>query len=259
MAFDPHAPISSPVFVNGTPDWVKPLIENASRAHNIPTMVLSALIKQESGFNVNAQSPVGAQGIAQFMPDTAKGRNVNPWDPSSAINGAAKYLADGMKKFGKIDLALAAYNAGSGAVMKYGGIPPYKETQNYVKNILGMAGQPHETANQTAMTMISEIRKQQQAAAKPQLSSDNPFQSSQGGPDVQRGSEPQQPTFIPNYSGFQNIASAPPPQADIPIGPSVPPMSGVMPSRISQPPIASNSQGAGTPSSIPMPNIGGNS
>lgn len=157
----PHMdPASSPKFVTGTPDWVKPIIERAAAAKNIPSMVLSALLKQESGFNINARSPVGAQGIAQFMPGTAKGMGVNPLDPESAIMGAAQYLRNGLDKFGgKMDLALAAYNAGSGAVQHYQGIPPYKETQNYVKNILGMAGQDHATANQPAMDVLAQQRK----------------------------------------------------------------------------------------------------
>lgn len=160
----PHFdPASSPKFVTGTPDWVKPIIERAANAKNIPTMILSALLKQESGFNTQARSPVGAMGIAQFMPGTAKGMGVNPLDPESAINGAAQYLRNGLDKFGgKMDLALAAYNAGSGNVQKFGGIPPFKETQNYVKNIMGMAGADHATANQPAMDILAQQRKDNQ-------------------------------------------------------------------------------------------------
>lgn len=153
-------PISTPTFVSGTPDWVKPIIEKASATHNIPTIILSALLKQESGFNTKVTSRAGAQGIAQFMPGTAKGMGVNPWDPESAVDGAARYLANGMKKFGKMNLALAAYNAGSGAVSQYGGVPPYKETQNYVKNILAMAGDQHQSANGPVLDFLNQQKKE---------------------------------------------------------------------------------------------------
>lgn len=81
-------------------------------------------------------SPAGAIGIAQFMPETAKSMGVDPLDIKSAIEGAARYLKQNFDKFGSWDLALAAYNAGEGNVTKYGGIPPFAETQNYVKDIL---------------------------------------------------------------------------------------------------------------------------
>lgn len=124
-------------FVEGTPDQYKSLIIKASDETGIPTNIISALLKQESGFNPNAASPAGAKGIAQFMPGTAKAMGINPLDPKQAITGAAKYLKQNLDKFGgDISKALAAYNAGAGAVSQYGGIPPYAETQNYVKKIL---------------------------------------------------------------------------------------------------------------------------
>lgn len=127
----------------GVPDFVpgeyRKLVSKASRKNGVPKPILSALLQQESGFDPDISSPAGAQGIAQFMPATAAGRGVDPLDPKSAIPGAAKYLADNKKQFGSWDLALAAYNAGGGAVSEYGGIPPYEETQNYVKSIMGVA------------------------------------------------------------------------------------------------------------------------
>lgn len=154
--------VSSPGFVEGTPDWLKPLIQKASALHNIPTALLSALLKQESGFNPKAVSPVGAQGIAQFMPATARGMGINPLDPEQAVTGAAKYLRQSWDKFGKPELALAAYNAGGGAVSQYGGIPPYKETQNYVKNIMSMAGTPHQSVYGAQQDLMDQMQKRSQ-------------------------------------------------------------------------------------------------
>ena len=91
----------------------------------------------ESNWNPKAQSPAGAQGISQFMPATAKRFGVDPWDPVSAIDGQMQYMRKLLDEFGSYELALAAYNAGEGAVRKHKGIPPYKETQAYVKKILG--------------------------------------------------------------------------------------------------------------------------
>lgn len=157
------APVSSPMFVNGTPTWVQGIIQRAAQQYNVPPIILSALLKQESGFNPNAISPVGAQGIAQFMPGTARGRGVNPLDPESSIMGAAKYLREGLDKYnGDIKKTLAAYNAGFGAVDQYGGIPPYQETQNYVKSILAAAGEPHESYNGPFLSFLNDMKDQSQ-------------------------------------------------------------------------------------------------
>ena len=114
------------------------LIREAAKANGISATLLDALIKQESGFRAKIVSPAGAIGLTQLMPKTAKSLGVDPYDPLQNITGGAKYLKQQLDKFGgDISLALAAYNAGPGAVSKYGGIPPYKETQNYVKSVLG--------------------------------------------------------------------------------------------------------------------------
>lgn len=115
-------------------------VVNAATSNGIPPSLLAALLSHESGFNPSAVSPAGAVGIAQFMPSTAAGLGVNPYDPVSAINGAARLIASYVKQFGSYSDALAAYNSSSGAVEKYGGIPPYPETQAYVKNVLASAG-----------------------------------------------------------------------------------------------------------------------
>jgi soluble lytic murein transglycosylase-like protein len=103
----------------------------------IPEPLFLALIRQESGWNRDARSPVGAIGLTQLMPGTARDLNVNPHDPLQNLHGGAKYLREQYDRFGDWRLALAAYNAGPGAVRKYGGVPPYKETRNYIKRILG--------------------------------------------------------------------------------------------------------------------------
>ena len=115
------------------------LFTRAGGRYGVDASLLAAVASQESNFNASAVSPVGAQGLMQFMPATAKGLGVNALDPTSAIDGAAKYLSSLTKQFGSTELALAAYNAGPGAVTKYGGIPPYPETQNYVRSVLTKA------------------------------------------------------------------------------------------------------------------------
>lgn len=127
------------------PGWVpseyRSVVERAAAVGGVPGPVLSALLQAESGFNPRAVSPVGAKGIAQFMPATARAMGLaNPFDPDSAIEAAGRHLGTLLREFGRVDLALAAYNAGSGAVRRYGGIPPYRETRGYVARILALAG-----------------------------------------------------------------------------------------------------------------------
>ena len=104
-------------------------------------IVLHGLIEQESGFNPNSTSSAGAEGLTQLMPGTASSLGVaNPLNPAESIEGGARYLSQMMAKFGgNTSDALAAYNAGPGAVQQYGGVPPYAETQSYVSKVLGYA------------------------------------------------------------------------------------------------------------------------
>jgi hypothetical protein len=115
------------------------LFSRAASRHGVDASLLAAVAHQESSFNSSAVSPAGAQGLMQFMPATAAGLGVNALDPSSAIDGAARYLSSLTKQFGSTELALAAYNAGPGTVTRYGGVPPYPETQNYVRAVITKA------------------------------------------------------------------------------------------------------------------------
>ena len=117
------------------------LAQAAAQKYGINPSVFMRQIEAESSWNPNAKSPAGAIGLTQLMPGTAAGLKVkNPWDPAQNIEGGAKYFRQQLDKYnGDYRLALAAYNAGPGAVAKYGGVPPYRETQNYVQKILGGA------------------------------------------------------------------------------------------------------------------------
>ena len=110
-------------------------ISAAAKKHGIDPALLAGLVKQESGFNPNAGSPARARGLTQLMPGTAAGLGVtNVLDPLQSLDGGAKYLRQQLDAFGgDVTRALAAYNAGPGAVQRYGGVPPYAETQNYVR------------------------------------------------------------------------------------------------------------------------------
>ena len=107
----------------------------AGQKYGLDPKLIAAVGKVESNFNPSATSPVGATGLMQFMPSTAAGMGIDPSDPAQAIDGAGRYLSAQVARFGSVDLALAAYNAGPRAVERAGGIPPYPETQNYVVKV----------------------------------------------------------------------------------------------------------------------------
>jgi hypothetical protein len=134
-------------------------ITAAATKYGLDPALLKGLIRQESNFNAGAQSGAGAQGLTQLMPGTAASLGVtDATDPAQAIDGGAKYLKAQLDRFGgDASKALAAYNAGPGAVAKYGGVPPYAETQNYVQKVLGYAAEYRGTTAITAPAATSAV------------------------------------------------------------------------------------------------------
>src|SRR5437588_2537531 len=130
--YDSSAPVTTRV-----PTFLAPLIADAARMHGVDPRLLAAVALRESAFDVHSVSSAGACGLMQLMPDTARFLGVtNIFDPRENVVGGAHYLRTLLDTFnGDLDLTLAAYNAGPGAVQKYGGVPPYRETQAYVRSV----------------------------------------------------------------------------------------------------------------------------
>ncbi|HKP80085.1 MAG TPA: lytic transglycosylase domain-containing protein [Phenylobacterium sp.] len=125
-----------PTVLRAPPEEVVRLIREASSRHAVPAPIVEAVAWQESRFDHTAISPKGARGVMQLLPATASGLGVDASDLQGNIDGGAAYLAQQLRRFGDVKLALAAYNAGPKAVERYGGVPPYAETQSYVRAIM---------------------------------------------------------------------------------------------------------------------------
>lgn len=121
------------------PEQIDTLVSQNAESWQVDPALVKAVIANESGFNANATSKAGAQGLMQLMPETAASVGVrNPYDPAQNVAGGTRYLKGLLDRFnGDVRLAVAAYNAGPNAVEKYGDVPPYAETKNYVQNVLG--------------------------------------------------------------------------------------------------------------------------
>ncbi|MGH8638713.1 MAG: lytic transglycosylase domain-containing protein [Burkholderiales bacterium] len=134
-----EAPAAAPIFRTIPSVPYGEIITSLSRAHGVDPVLVSALIQIESNYHPRARSNKGAMGLMQLMPSTARQYNVrNPYDPTANIAAGVKHLKSLIDRFG-VELALAAYNAGEGAVKKFNGIPPYSETRSYVSRILALA------------------------------------------------------------------------------------------------------------------------
>lgn len=168
-------------------------VMEASQKYQIDPELLFAVIKQESGFNPRAVSPCGAQGLMQLMPGTAKQVGVtNSFDIKQNVDGGANYLRQMLDQFdGDVKLALAGYNAGPHRVVQYGGIPPFAETQNYVKSITGDFQTSHQVkSEQLAVAMV---------APSPNFLDLDPMKVSK-----EKSEGPPEPPF-PGYQGYQKV------------------------------------------------------
>lgn len=134
----PDFPAAGPADV--PPEW-RERISRASRRHGVDKALLAAVLKAESDFDPYAVSPKGARGAMQIMPETGRELGLSRFfDPEANLDAGAGYLASLLRRFSRVDLALAAYNAGPDAVLRHGGVPPYAETQTYVSRVLDLYG-----------------------------------------------------------------------------------------------------------------------
>lgn len=138
------------------------IVHDIAPGYNMEPRLILALIHQESNFKIKARSHKGAIGLMQLMPETAKRFGVkNIWDPEQNIKGGTRYLVWLLKRYqGNVTLTLAGYNAGENAVARYKGIPPYKETQNYVKRIMKVYGKSHHPYEKSVTMITKQITKQ---------------------------------------------------------------------------------------------------
>lgn len=118
------------------PADLEPMIRSAAERYGVDPALAKAVVRAESGFRRDAVSRTGALGLMQLMPGTARALGVDPTDAAQNVDGGVRYLKQQLDRFGNVEDALAAYNAGPGSVVRYGGVPPYAETQRYVANVL---------------------------------------------------------------------------------------------------------------------------
>ncbi len=144
------------------------LIDAHARRHNLNPQLVQAVIQVESGYNPRARSHKGAMGLMQLMPATAKLLGVSdPYDPGQNIDGGSRYLRQQIDRFTNLSHALAAYNAGPTAVTRYGGIPPYQETRNYVRKVLSLLGLAASTpAPRSAQERARSEQRRREAAER---------------------------------------------------------------------------------------------
>ena len=192
-------------------------IRQAAQTHGVSEGLIKAVMHTESGFNINARSPVGAQGLMQLMPATARRFNVNnAYDPQQNIFAGAKYLAWLLKRFnGNTSLALAGYNAGEGNVAKYGGIPPFRETQDYVRRVTSRFNNLYSNglgaiqASSSSSTISSSNTQQSQQGT---LIASGQSSSNHAGQSISQSNPP------PKYSNRQIIVASDGSFTDAPAG-----------------------------------------
>ncbi len=150
------------------PENLEAIFTEASKKYGVSEKLLKAVAKVESNFNPSATSKKGAAGVMQLMPATARSLGVDdPYDARSNIMGGAKYLKENLERYkGNVDLTLAAYNAGSNNVSKYGGIPPFKETQEYVKKVKNYMGDSEASGYSSDISSALEYLSDQSGEGK---------------------------------------------------------------------------------------------